>query len=422
MFSESKTVLWIIIHFLLATKDVQSLALNLDQVAVDNFREYLRIESVHPNVNYTPCISFLRKQAQSLNLPIKVIELAPNKPQAVITWKGTEPEKPSILLSGHMDVVPVFPDKWKHSPFGAEMDAEGNIYARGAQDMKSVSIQHIEAIRRLKLGGIRLKRTVHLHFAPDEEIGGKFGMGVFVKSQEFKNLNVGFALDEGGISENNKIIVTYAEKSPYQLWINCPGDTGHGSTLFNNTAGDKLRSIIDRFMDYRASEKAKLIDPRVKAGNVTSINLTMLKGGLQMNVVPGELSAAFDIRIPPDLKIYRTFEEMIQKWLEDVGCEVDASTKNHSVPIKGTRLDDSNVYWKPFREACLKSGVEIDLSIAPWGTDANSLRAIGIPALGFSPINNTPPLLHSHNEYLNKDVFLKGIVIFMDIITAIANV
>ncbi|XP_051172660.1 aminoacylase-1-like isoform X2 [Leptopilina boulardi] len=421
MFPDSRKVIWLIIQFLLAAIK-NSFALDLDQLAVDNFRNYLRIPSVQPNVNYTPCVTFLRKQAESLNLPIKIVEFAPNKPHVIITWKGTEHEKSSILLSGHMDVVPVFPDKWIHPPFGAEMDEEGNIYARGSQDMKSVSIQHIEAIRRLKLGGIRLKRTIHLHFAPDEEIGGLFGMRAFVKSQDFKDLNVGFGLDEGGISEGNDIIVTYAEKSPYQIWINCPGEEGHGSTLLNNTAGEKLRSIIDRFMDYRASEKAKLKDPRVKSGNVTSINLTMMKGGVQLNVVPGELSVAFDIRIPPDVKIYQEFEKMTQGWLKNIGCEIDDETKNHPLPIKGTKLDENNIYWTSFREACLESGVNIDLSIAPWGTDANSLRAIGIPALGFSPINNTPPLLHAHNEYLNKDIFLKGITIFINIITAIANV
>lgn len=46
------------------------------------------------------------------------------------------------------------------------MDAEGNIYARGAQDMKSVGIQYLEAIRRLKFNGQKNKRTVYLSFVP----------------------------------------------------------------------------------------------------------------------------------------------------------------------------------------------------------------------------------------------------------------
>lgn len=42
-----------------------------------------------------------------MDLPIKIVETAPGKPHVIITWKGTNPEIPSILLSGHMDVVPV---------------------------------------------------------------------------------------------------------------------------------------------------------------------------------------------------------------------------------------------------------------------------------------------------------------------------
>lgn len=47
---------------------------------------------------------------------------------------------------------------------------------------------------------------------------------------------------------------------------------------------------------------------------------------------------------------------------------------------------------------------------------------VGIPALGFSPINKTKILPHDHNEYLNKDIFLKGIEIYTKIIPAVANV
>lgn len=46
----------------------------------------------------------------------------------------------------------------------------------------------------------------------------------------------------------------------------------------------------------------------------------------------------------------------------------------------------------------------------------------GCPAIGFSPMNNTPVLLHDHNEFLNKDVFLKGIDIYAAIIADLADV
>lgn len=54
------------------------------------------------------CVNFLKKQANSLVLPIKVYEVVPRKPIVVLTWEGNDPKLPSILLNSHMDVVPVF--------------------------------------------------------------------------------------------------------------------------------------------------------------------------------------------------------------------------------------------------------------------------------------------------------------------------
>lgn len=46
---------------------------------------------------------------------------------------------------------------------------------------------------------------------------------------------------------------------------------------------------------------------------------------------------------------------------------------------------------------------------------------LNISAIGFSPLTNTVPKIHDHNEYLNADVYLRGIKIYEKIITNIAN-
>lgn len=47
---------------------------------------------------------------------------------------------------------------------------------------------------------------------------------------------------------------------------------------------------------------------------------------------------------------------------------------------------------------------------------------VNIPAIGFSPIYNTPVLLHDHDEFLGADVYLRGIEIYKQIIPKVANV
>jgi len=68
-------------------------------------------------------------------------------------------------------------EKWTHEPFSAYKDKNGNIFARGAQDMKCVGIQYLEAVRRLKSKGVRLRRTIHISFMP----GGYYFFYIYIR-------------------------------------------------------------------------------------------------------------------------------------------------------------------------------------------------------------------------------------------------
>jgi aminoacylase len=114
-----------------------------------------------------PCVDFLRKLAKELELKFQVVHPASiTKPVVIISVIGAQPELKSILLNSHMDVVPVFEEFWTHKPFAADIDDEGKIFARGAQDMKCVAMQYLGAIRSLKKRNTPLKRSIHVVFVP----------------------------------------------------------------------------------------------------------------------------------------------------------------------------------------------------------------------------------------------------------------
>ena len=263
------------------------------------FRDYVRIPSVQPDPDYSQIVEFLIREAKSLGLPYRTHCCVPDKPIVIITWEGQEPALSSVLLNSHTDVVPVFPEHWTYHPFAAFKDEAGNIYGRGTQDMKCVGIQHLEAVRRLKAAGKKLRRTIHISYVPDEEIGGVNGMMLFVKTDLFKSLNVGFGLDEGLASEDDEIPLYYGERSKFWIKVICPGSPGHGSRFLENTAGEKAVKIMDRFMQFRSEQQAKLeSDPQLTLGDVTSVNLTLMEGGVQVNVVPDKFSLSYDMRNP----------------------------------------------------------------------------------------------------------------------------
>ena len=59
--------------------------------------------------------------------------------------------------------------------------------------------------------------------------------------------------------------------------------------------------------------------------------------------------------------------------------------------------------------------------IFPAATDSRYIRALGVPCFGFSPMHNSPVLLHEHNEYLSREVFLEGIGVYEKLLAFMAN-
>ncbi|XP_071484288.1 aminoacylase-1-like isoform X2 [Diadema antillarum] len=402
------------------TMSTDSKRAKLEDPAVTNFREYLRINTVtESNPDYAGVVTFLKRMAKELGLPIRCIEVHPGKPIVVITWEGTDPSLKSVILNSHYDVVPVFPEHWDCDPFEAKKMENGDIYARGSQDMKCVGIQYVEAIRRLIANGVRLKRTIHITFVPDEETGGIHGMKAFVETPEFKALNVGFGLDEGLANPTEKYTLYHGERATWWVEVTCTGKPGHGSQFIEDTAGEKLQKVITTFLNYREEEKARAKKCRM-LGEVNTLNLNKIWGGVAHNVVPSELFAFFDLRVSP----FTTPEDMIKKldeMVESAGPGVSYELLRKGVCFT-TPLDDGNAWWQAFKKACDEEKVELQIEIFPAGTDSRFIREKGIPCLGFSPMNHTEILLHDHNERLNENVFLRGISIYESIIPAVANV
>jgi acetylornithine deacetylase/succinyl-diaminopimelate desuccinylase-like protein len=64
-----------------------------------------------------------------------------------------------------------------------------------------------------------------------------------------------------------------------------------------------------------------------------------------------------------------------------------------------TATNDSNPWWLVFKKAITATGEKLSRpEILASTTDARYIRQKGIPVLGFSPMKNTPILLHEHNE------------------------
>ena len=133
--------------------------------------------------------------AAELGLEVETVEVAPGRPNVVVTLPGTGAsganaadganaanaanaasgadgaDGPALLLLGHSDVVPVGAG-WTRDPFGGEL-ADGRIYGRGATDMKGGLAATLAAMGALRRSGAHLRGPVVLLAAIDEEETGR---------------------------------------------------------------------------------------------------------------------------------------------------------------------------------------------------------------------------------------------------------
>lgn len=80
---------------------------------------------------------------------------------------------------------------------------------------------------------------------------------------------------------------------------------------FKNTAGEKLSYIMQKMYEFRKTQVEKMeSDPTLEEGDICSINLTVLNGGVLRNVIPSTFTAMFDVRLVPDIDL-KAFEKQV---------------------------------------------------------------------------------------------------------------
>ncbi|KAG6714752.1 hypothetical protein I3842_05G217600 [Carya illinoinensis] len=382
---------------------------------IARFQRYLRINTAHPRPDYSSAISFLESQALSINLQVKTLEFSPGKPVLLLTWPGSNPSLPSLLFNSHLDSVPAESSKWTHPPFFAVRSPDGKIFARGAQDDKCIGVQYLEAIRNLKEKNFAPVRTVHVSYVPDEEIGGVNGILKFVASpgDEFR--------------------VFYADRSPWNLIIKAKGMPGHGSRMYDNSAMENLMKSVEIISRFRESQFDVVKAGEAPNSEVISVNPVYVKAGIPspsgfvMNMQPSEAEAGFNIRLPPVADPELVRRRIAEEWaparrnmtyqIIELGPLRDYMGRPLTTPT-----NDSNPWWPIFKQAITAVGGKLAKpEILASTTDARYIRQLGIPVLGFSPMKNTPILLHEHNEFLEDTVYLEGIEVYESIIRYLSS-
>jgi acetylornithine deacetylase/succinyl-diaminopimelate desuccinylase family protein len=279
----------------------------------------------------------------------------------------------TIALNAHGDVVPPG-EGWTHDPYGGEI-VDGKLYGRASAVSKCDFATFTFATRAIEALKAPLKGGVELHFTYDEEFGGELGPGWLLQ----QGLTKPDLLIAAGFSYQ----VVTAHNGCLQLEVTVHGKMGHAAVP--ETAVDALQAAtLILHALYRQNALYKQVTSQVKGITHPYLNVGLIQGGTNTNVVPGKVVLKLDRRMIPEEN-----PDDVEAALRRVIAEAVAASNGITVEVRRmllARALEPLPGNRPLVEALCRHasavfGEPIQASGTPLYTDARLYGERGIPAV-----------------------------------------
>ena len=374
--------------------------------AINLVSKLIEIRTVNPpGENYEEMVDFLEGECRKLGLAVRKYvtpkqvldkyEVKAGSKRISLVADLSEGCRKTFHINFHYDVVPAT-DKWITDPFRA-MVKDGRIYGRGSEDMKGTIASVLFALKALNECSIKPKINIQLSFTPDEEIGGRTGLGYLVGKGLVK---ADYAMSEGYsgnyISVGNKGVL-WAE-------IEVIGKSAHGSMPYKGVNSfERMNMLVDELKKL----KNKILKRRTRynmrdaiSKNATFVMGGSLEGGVKINVVPGITKFSIDRRLIPEENINaakKEIEAVIKKFnRRHKDSKVNIRFVSQGSPAISKR---DSAFFKTAADAIKAvTGRKANFSVMPGATDMRYFMWKGIPSLGYSASGGEK--WHSDNEFV----------------------
>lgn len=343
---------------------------------VDLLADMVAAETINPPGNEAPLVDYLgeRLDASPVDFAVELDEVHPGRSNVVA--RAGDPAKGSLLLTGHMDVVPADAEGWSGDPF--ELRREGDrLIGRGTSDMKGALAAKLLAAEAF-LQDHEDPGEVILGFVVNEECGGS-GTEALLES--------GVDPDAAIVGEPTEMDVAIAEYGVVGYHLTVSGESGHsGRPDLATNAIDGLRRVLDRV--EALDDEIRVADHELFEPG-PSISITEIEGGQAPNVIPDAARATVFWRTLPDPETGpEHYDEQLADALADAtypdGTPVDVDVERW-IFSAGSRVDADAEIVRSTLDAAHEAGYDADRTGFNAGSDARFLTAAGIPALLFGP-------------------------------------
>lgn len=394
-------------------------------------QELVRIPTENPKLAQieagaeSDCQDVIETKMRALGCEIDRWDVYPGRPDVVGTLKGTGGGH-SLILNGHIDVVPAGdPAGWTYPPFAAEI-ADGKIWGRGALDMKGGVAAMIMAIEAIQNAGIKLKGDVFLESVVDEETGGPGTL---------QTVERGYIADGAIVVEPTSLQINPVEGGLEWLRVVVRGVSGHSAARYRSVhaggqgtavnAIEKMAKILAAVQELERHWGNTKKHPLLPAG-ITTINPGVMLGGTgggengMPNVVtavstfPDYCSLELSLKYLPNEKtadVRAEFEDYIARvaaadpWLRENPPEIEWCIRGVCFPPAETPPGHPLLDAVSHAAETVTGAPAVHIGM-PAVTDLAWLGGAGIPGVIFGP--GVLANAHSDNEWIGIDELADG--------------
>ncbi len=311
-----------------------------------------------------------------------------------------------LALNAHGDVVPPG-EGWTHDPYGGEIE-DGKIYGRAAAVSKCDFSTFTFAVRALEAVAKPSHGTVELHFTYDEEFGGELGPGWL--------LSHGHTKPDLMIAAGFSYQVVTAHNGCLQMEVTVHGKMAHAA--IPDSGIDALQGAVAMLNAlYAQNTLYKAIRSNVVGITHPYLNVGMIEGGTNTNVIPGKVVFKLDRRMIPE-EIPEQVEADIRQVLAKAMADYNASRDPaHAITMDVRRMLMAHAMKplsgnKPLVDALQKHGAEvfgepIPAVGTPLYTDVRLYVERGIPGVIYGAGPRT--VLESHAKRADERLDLEDL-------------
>ncbi|PKO42786.1 MAG: peptidase M20 [Betaproteobacteria bacterium HGW-Betaproteobacteria-3] len=310
---------WIDAHFDEQTRFLQAL---------------LQVPTDTPPGNNTPHALRAAELMEAMGIPVDRYEVAPAEVQAaglqsitnLVARRRYGDGGRVVAMNAHGDVVPPG-EGWTHDPYGGEIE-NGQIYGRAAAVSKCDFTTFTFATRALEAVAKPARGGIDLVFTYDEEFGGELGPGWLLRHGHIRpDLMIAAGFSYQVITAHNGCL---------QLEVTVHGKMAHAAIPDSGIDALQGANTILTAL-YAQNALYQHITSRVEGIQHPYLNVGMISGGTNTNVIPGTVVLKLDRRMIPEEDPTQV-EADLRKLIADTAAAVNRGRHDDGIQVDIKRI------------------------------------------------------------------------------------